>query len=217
MRLFTLKDVTYPIEDELGGKYICGVDEAGRGALAGPVVVASVILPPEYRNPLIIDSKKLSPSKRKELSELIKTLAIDYFIAEVSESEIDRINILEATKRGMALAIEGLNHFFDICFVDGNQLPNTKGYNIKRLIKGDSLSLNVAAASILAKVFRDEKMEYLASIYPDYEFEKNKGYGTKRHLELLRLNGISPIHRRSFSPVRKVLNAGKIYEQRKNY
>ncbi len=217
MELFKLNKISYPIEDFLDVNVVCGVDEAGRGALAGPVVVASVILPIGYRNSLIIDSKKVSPSRRKELFEIIKKTAIDYFIAEISKDEIDKLNILEATKKGMANAIKGLKHSFDLCLIDGNHSPKLYNYNIKEIIKGDSLSLNIAAASILAKVYRDSRMEKLASIYPGYEFEKNKGYGTKRHIELLEMKGASPIHRSSFSPVRKVIYAGKLYEQRKDY
>ncbi len=212
MELFKLNKISYPVEDLLDGKIVCGVDEAGRGSLAGPVVIASVVLPLGYRNPSIIDSKKLSDSKRKELYEIIKKVSLDHCIVEISNDEIDKLNILGATKKGMFRAIKGIREKFDLCLIDGNQSPELTGYSVKKIVKGDALSLNIAAASILAKVYRDEKMKELSKEYSGYEFEKNKGYGTKRHLELLLKNGASPIHRKSFAPVRKVLNAGKIYE-----
>ena len=208
MELFTKKELVYPVEDLFGGKVICGVDEAGRGSLAGPLVVAAVVFPPYYRNSSIIDSKKLTPEERRELYALIKEKALDYSIVEISPKEIDRMNILRATIFGMAEAIESISCKFDICLVDGNVTPKISLGDIRSVIKGDSLSLNIAAASILAKVYRDEKMIGYSKLYPEYEFEINKGYGTKKHLAALNEVGASPIHRRTFSPVKSVIYSG---------
>ncbi len=205
MELFAKRDLVYPVEDLCGGKVVCGVDEAGRGSLAGPLVVAAVVFPPYYRNSSIIDSKKLTPKERRELYALIKEKALDYSIVEISPKEIDRMNVLRATIFGMAEAMESISCKFDICLVDGNAAPKLSFGNIIPIVKGDALSLNIAAASILAKVYRDDKMISYSKLYPEYEFEVNKGYGTKKHLAALNEIGISPIHRRTFSPVKNVI------------
>ncbi len=183
-----------------GYTFIAGVDEVGRGPLAGPVVCAAVIMP-LGENELIEgvdDSKKLSEKKREQLAEEIKKRALYYKIVEVSESEIDRINILEATKIGMKQAIEGLEKQPDVVLTDGNMtidiaLPQ------QSVIHGDALSYSIGAASIIAKVYRDHLMDEFAKIYPHYAFEKNKGYGTAAHIQGIKEHGLCPIHRRTFT------------------
>lgn len=177
---------------------VAGIDEAGRGPLAGPVVCACVIMP--LRKDKIIDgindSKKLSPKKREILFDKIINTALAYSIVEIDEKTIDKINILEATKLGMKKALEELNLSPDIVLIDAVKLGS--GHKEEAIIHGDSLSYNIAAASILAKVYRDRKMVELASVYPEYHFEKHKGYGTKEHIELLKKYGKCEIHRDSF-------------------
>ena len=184
-------------------KLIAGVDEAGRGPLAGPVVAAAVIFPPSYQNEEINDSKKLTEKKRKELYEEIKKNAIAYGVAFVSAEEIDRINIYEATKVAMKEALRQLNGKYDLIITDAMKLDMDKP--VIALVKGDAKCLNVAGASILAKVTRDRYLKELDEKYPEYKFAKHKGYGTKDHLEALKTYGpIEGVHRKSFRPVREI-------------
>lgn len=187
----------WEIEDSLGLHVICGVDEAGRGPLAGPVCAAAVILPEHLQIPGLNDSKKLTDKKRRELFPMIQEQAIAYGIGLASEAEIDEINILQATFLAMRRALEQLTVLPEIALIDGNRETDF-GLPVKTVVKGDSLSANIAAASILAKVTRDNIMVELAQQYPEYGFEIHKGYGTKAHYEALRTYGPSPIHRRSF-------------------
>ena len=192
----------FEIEDSYRDNYpiIAGLDEAGRGPLAGPVVAAAVILPnnANISDIGINDSKKISEQKREEIYSSIIDLAIDYGIGAVGVEEIDRINILQATQTAFRLAIDKLETKPNFLLVDGNYYIN-KGYDYKCIVKGDAKSLSIAAASILAKVTRDRWMSEIAEKqYPGYEFYRHKGYATKRHFELIKKNGISDIHRRSF-------------------
>ncbi|MBR5125297.1 MAG: ribonuclease HII [Oscillospiraceae bacterium] len=180
-----------------GVKIICGVDEAGRGPLAGPVCAAAVILPPHLEIPGLTDSKKLTDKKRRELFPIIKEQAIAYGIGLASEQEIDEINILQATFLAMQRALDQLDVKPELALIDGNREKDF-GLPAKTVVKGDSLSMNIAAASILAKVTRDDLMVALAGEYPQYGFEIHKGYGTKAHYAALREFGASPIHRMSF-------------------
>ena len=177
--------------------YICGVDEAGRGPLAGPVCAAAVILPRDLEIPGLTDSKKLTDKKRRELFPIIKEQAIAYGIGFASEQEIDEINILQATFLAMQRAIDQLEGKADLALIDGNRQKDF-GLPAVTVVKGDSLSASIAAASVLAKVTRDDLMLEMAETYPDYGFEIHKGYGTKAHYEALRKYGASPIHRQSF-------------------
>lgn len=178
-------------------RIICGVDEAGRGPLAGPVCAAAVILPQNLELPGLTDSKKLTDKKRRELFPLIKEQAIAYGIGLASEKEIDEINILQATFLAMQRALDQLAVKPDLALIDGNRQKNF-GVPAKTAVKGDSLSANIAAASILAKVTRDDLMVELAQQYPQYQFEIHKGYGTKAHYAALREYGPSPVHRMTF-------------------
>lgn len=187
----------WEIEDSLGLNVICGVDEAGRGPLAGPVCAAAVILPKHLEIPGLTDSKKLSDKKRRELFPIIQQQAIAYGIGLASEAEIDEINILQATFLAMRRALDQLSIRPEIALIDGNRETDF-GLPVKTVVKGDSLSANIAAASILAKVTRDNIMVELAKQYPAYGFEIHKGYGTKAHYEALRTYGLCPIHRKSF-------------------
>lgn len=180
-----------------GSLLICGIDEAGRGPLAGPVCAAAVILPFGLAIEGLNDSKKLTDQKRRALYDVITREAICYGIAFADEKEIDELNILNATFLAMHRAFEALSVKPDAVFVDGNRSPKFE-IPEKLIVKGDSLSANIAAASILAKVTRDRLMEQYAETYPQYGFEVHKGYGTKRHYEALSAYGASPIHRRSF-------------------
>lgn len=189
------------IEDSLyeNGAYraICGVDEAGRGPLAGPVCAAAVILPRGLEIVGLTDSKKLTDKKRRELYPIIKEKAIAYGIAFASEQEIDSLNILQATFLAMRRAIDQLGGQADFAIIDGNRETDF-GIPVQTVVKGDSLSASIAAASILAKVTRDDLMIELAQQYPEYGFEIHKGYGTKAHYAALDAHGITPIHRMSF-------------------
>ena len=176
---------------------ICGVDEAGRGPLAGPVCAAAVILPKDLELPGLTDSKKLTDKKRRELFPLIQEQAIAYGIGFATEQEIDEINILQATFLAMQRALDQLSVKPDLALIDGNREKDF-GVPVKTVVKGDSLSANIAAASILAKVTRDNLMQELAETYPQYGFEIHKGYGTKAHYAALREFGPSPIHRMTF-------------------
>ena len=182
---------------EKGITAICGVDEAGRGPLAGPVCAAAVILPDHLEIPGLNDSKKLTDKKRRELFPLIKEKAIAYGIAFASEQEIDEINILQATFLAMKRAIAQLDGKADFALIDGNRETDF-GIPCLTVVKGDSRSANIAAASVLAKVTRDLYMEELAETYPQYGFEIHKGYGTKAHYAALTEHGMCDAHRRSF-------------------
>ena len=190
----------WEIENSLyaeGYKAICGVDEAGRGPLAGPVCAAAVILPRGLELPGLNDSKKLTDKKRRELFPIIKEQAIAYGIGFASHEEIDEINILQATYLAMERALQQLEGKADFAIIDGNRARDF-GIPVRTVIKGDSLSASIAAASVLAKVSRDDIMLEMAEKYPEYGFEVHKGYGTKAHYEALRAHGHSPIHRMSF-------------------
>jgi ribonuclease HII len=184
---------------------IAGVDEVGRGCLFGPVVAAAVILPkaalPEIMTLGINDSKKLSASKRSQLSQVIHSVAIDWKIGFGSVSEIDNLNILQASLLAMKRAIYKLKVKPDICLIDGNQLVPNLNFPQQTIVKGDSRSLSIAAASIVAKVWRDDLLIRLAKQYSMYDLASNKGYGSKRHLEALQKYGPSPLHRKSFNRV----------------
>ncbi len=184
----------------LGAEYVAGADEAGRGPLAGPVVCAAVILPLD-RGALIDgidDSKKLKAEERERLAALIRERALSYAVCEEDNETIDRINILEATKLCMKRAVEALSPEPDVVLIDGNfriavSLPQ------QNIVKGDALSYSIGAASILAKVYRDHRMEELDALYPQYGFERHKGYGTKAHTDAIREYGLCKIHRRTFT------------------
>lgn len=180
-----------------GRQYVCGVDEAGRGPLAGPVCAAAVILPPNVEIPGLNDSKKLTDKRRRELAPVIKELAISYAVVMVDEKEIDRINILQATFQAMAQAVTELSVTPDQVLIDGNKAPELS-IPCKTIVKGDSLSASIAAASVLAKVSRDDFMLEMAQEYPQYGFDVHKGYGTKAHYAALREFGACPIHRTTF-------------------
>jgi len=180
-----------------GYKVICGIDEAGRGPLAGPVCAAAVILPANIEIPGLTDSKKLTDKKRRELFPVIKEQAIAYGIGLASEKEIDEINILQATFLAMERALDQLSLKPDLALIDGNREKDF-GIQVKTVVKGDSLSANIAAASILAKVTRDDIMMEYANTFPQYGFEIHKGYGTKAHYAALTEHGACDIHRMSF-------------------
>lgn len=182
---------------ELGYKYICGVDEAGRGPLAGPVFAAAVILPEDYEIDGLNDSKKLSEKKREKLYDEIIEHALAYSVQSCDNNVIDEINILAATMLAMKTAVESLGIKPDIVFLDGNRLPKLE-VPAEYVIKGDATSASIAAASILAKVSRDRFMYEMDKKYPEYCFEKHKGYPTKMHYEKIREFGPSEIHRLSF-------------------
>ena len=181
-----------------GLEIVCGVDEAGRGPLAGPVCAAAVILPPHLELPGLNDSKKLTDKKRRELYDLITEQATAYAIALVDEKTIDEINILQATFRAMEQAVRDLRVRPQLALVDGNREPSPDDVAVRCVVGGDGKSASIAAASILAKVTRDRLMEELDGTYPEYGFAVHKGYGTKRHYAALREFGPCPIHRQSF-------------------
>ncbi len=185
------------IEKANGFTAICGVDEAGRGPLAGPVVAAAVILGDDFDLSEINDSKKLTEKKREQLFPLIKEKALSYFIAIATIEEIDELNILNASLLAMKRAVEGLEKKADIALIDGNKTPKLL-IPSKAIVKGDMYSRSIAAASILAKVHRDKLMEELDKDYPEYKFSKHKGYPTKLHYECILEHGISPVHRMTF-------------------
>lgn len=195
----------YKFENELlknGYKYIAGVDEAGRGPLAGDVYAAAVILDPA--NPIdgLNDSKKLSEKKREELFDKICQSALAYAVANVSNTEIDEINILNATFKAMNTAVNSLTVTPDFVLIDGNRIKDMTIAH-QTIVKGDAQSASVAAASILAKVSRDRAMVEASKKYPQYNFEKHKAYGTKEHLELIKKYGPCPIHRKTFKGVKE--------------
>ena len=181
-----------------GFSCICGVDEAGRGPLAGPVCAAAVILPEDAVIEGLDDSKKLTEKKRERLYDIIKQTAVAYSVAYGTLEEIETVNILEATYLAMNRAIEGLTVKPDFALIDGNRVPRGIKIPCETIVKGDSKSMSVAAASVLAKVTRDRLMLEYDKKYPEYNFKKHKGYGTKEHTELIRQYGPCEIHRLSF-------------------
>jgi ribonuclease HII len=184
-----------------GYKLVAGVDEAGRGPLAGPVVAACVIFPEDIDIPGIDDSKKLTPQKREELYKKIKESALDFGVGIVKEKEIDKLNIFRASLKAMQKAVSGLKNIPHFILIDGNQkIPDLKLPQLP-VVKGDSLSLSCAAASIIAKVERDRMMKKFHRKYPQFLFERNKGYSSREHLEALKRFGPCEIHRRSFKRV----------------
>ncbi len=184
---------------------VCGVDEAGRGPLAGPVCAAAVIFAPDTQIPGLDDSKKLTEKKREALFPVIQEKALAYGIGYANEREIDEYNILNATFLAMRRAVEQLSVSPDVLLVDGNQKPRIGVCDEVTVIKGDAKSVSIAAASVLAKVSRDRKMLELDAQYPQYAFRQHKGYGTKLHYERLSQYGLSPFHRRTF--LKKFLEA----------
>lgn len=198
----------YKFEQNLldkGHEFIAGCDEVGRGPLAGPVVAAAVILDPNNFIEGLNDSKKLTEKKRELLDVLIKENALAYKIIYIWPNEIDKINIYEASRKAMIEAIKGLDIKPTFVLSDAMPLP-TLGIRHESIIKGDSKSASIAAASIIAKVERDEYMKKMAITYPGYDFENNKGYPTKKHIKALDDLGITPIHRKSYKPVTDIIN-----------
>lgn len=197
--------ILYKQEREFHHKYefVAGVDEAGRGPLAGPLVVAAVVL--DFRNQIdnLNDSKKLSATKRKKLYEIIVAQALAYHIVCIEPEIIDSLNILQATMYGMRSAVEGLYIKPDICLIDGNCMPANLPCPASAQVKGDAKFASIAAASILAKVHRDKIMDNLHYHYPDYGFLTNRGYPTREHLEAIKKFGITPVHRLSYKPVQE--------------
>lgn len=192
--------MTYEYENEFktqGFRCICGIDEAGRGPLAGPVFAAAVILPDGLEDIGLNDSKKLTEKKRDVLFDVIKEKAVAYGIGSASEKEIDEINILNATFLAMKRAVEALGVTPDLALVDGNRKPKT-GIREETIVKGDAKCISIAAASVLAKVSRDKYLMELDKQYPEYQFAKHKGYPTALHYELIKKYGVSPVHRLSF-------------------
>ena len=185
-----------------GLNFVAGVDEAGRGPLAGPVAAAAVIFPKDIDLSGINDSKKLTHKKREALFEEIKKKALSFSIAVIDNKIIDEINILQATFRAMSEAVSGLNIKPDLCLIDGNHKIPGLNFAQEAIIGGDAKSACIAAASILAKVTRDKIMDDYAKLYPQYSFEKHKGYGTKAHLEAIAKHGACPIHRKTFAPLK---------------
>jgi len=185
--------------------FIAGIDEAGRGPLAGPVVAAAVILPKKIRIPTVNDSKKLSEKQRNELKFLLLAIpGFRYSVSEIQADEIDRLNILKATHLAMRRAVLQLSET-EIAFVDGLRVPDMP-VKCRFIVKGDAKSASIASASIFAKVHRDEIMMRYAEKYPEYGFDRHKGYGTSDHLAALKKHGPCPIHRKSFAPVREIIN-----------
>ena len=187
------------------GELICGVDEAGRGPLAGPVFAAAVILDPAKPIAGLRDSKKLSPTRRDELALIIQRDALAWSIAQCSAAEIDALNILQATMLAMRRAIEGLSVTPTLALIDGNRCPVTT-VRAEAIVKGDDKVVEISAASILAKTARDALLIEMHARYPQYGFDQHKGYPTSLHLARLREHGITPEHRRSYAPVRELLN-----------
>ena len=181
-----------------GLRWECGCDEAGRGCLAGPVYAAAVVLPPDYRNDALNDSKQLSPRRRTELRTAIEHDAVAWAVASVSAEEIDQMNILRASMHAMNLAINQLKVTPELLLIDGNRFYNETEIPYQCIVKGDATYLSIAAASILAKTYRDEEMERLDSDWPAYGWSRNKGYPTAAHYRAIAEHGISPWHRRSF-------------------
>lgn len=202
-RLLKLKEIEKDIYNE-GAKYICGIDEAGRGPLAGPVVVAAAIMPKDSMIEGVNDSKKISEKKREELYEIITKEALAYGVGIIDQKEIDRINILNATKEGLTMAIKELSIRPDLIIVDALTKIDTDGIPYRSIIKGDAKCYSISAASIIAKVTRDRIMREWDAIYPNYGFIKHKGYGTAQHIAAIKEYGLCPIHRLSF--VKNIIN-----------
>ena len=203
LRLKELKQ----IEEELytqGANLICGIDEAGRGPLAGPVVVATAIMPRNSMIEGVNDSKKVSEKKREKLYDLITDEAIAYGVGIIDQKEIDRINILNATKEGLTMAVKELNPKPDLIIVDALSKIDTDGIPYKSIIKGDAKCYSIACASIIAKVTRDRIMRQWDEVYPQYGFIKHKGYGTAAHIAAIKEYGLCPLHRLSF--VKNIVN-----------
>ena len=203
LRLKELKQ----IEEELynsGANLICGIDEAGRGPLAGPVVVAAAIMPRDSMIEGVNDSKKVSEKKREKLYDLITDEAIAYGVGIIDQKEIDRINILNATKEGLTMAVKELNPKPDLITVDALSKIDTEGIPYKSIIKGDAKCYSIACASIIAKVTRDRIMRQWDEVYPQYGFIKHKGYGTAAHISAIKEYGLCPLHRLSF--VKNIVN-----------
>ena len=196
-RLLKLKEIDKEFFD-MGMKYVCGIDEAGRGPLAGPVVVASVILPENSMIEGINDSKKVSESRREKLYDIILSEAISYGIGIIYQEEIDEINILQATKKGLHEAVSNMEIKPNVILVDALTGIDTLGIPYKSIIKGDAKSYSIGAASIIAKVTRDRIMREWDKVYPEYGFAGHKGYGTAKHIEAIKKYGLTPIHRKSF-------------------
>lgn len=191
-------DFTYENEAySKGYACVCGIDEAGRGPLAGPVYAAAVILPKDYSHQILNDSKKLSEKRREQVFEDIIRDCVSFAVGTATEHEIDEINILNASFLAMKRAVLGLSVKPDFAYVDGDKLPRA-GIKEEAIIKGDSKCMSVAAASVIAKVSRDRYMLELAEKYPEYRFEKHKGYGTALHYQMIEKHGISPAHRKTF-------------------
>jgi ribonuclease HII len=190
---------------DYAGEVICGVDEAGRGPLAGPVFAAAVILDPAKPIAGLRDSKKLSPTRRDELALIIQRDALAWSIAQCSAAEIDALNILQATMLAMRRAIEGLSVAPTLALIDGNRCPVTT-IRTEAIVKGDDKVIEISAASILAKTARDALLLEMHARYPQYGFDQHKGYPTALHLARLREYGVTPEHRRSYAPVRELLN-----------
>lgn len=184
---------------EKGFKYICGIDEAGRGPLAGPVVIASVIMPEDSMIEGVNDSKKVSEKKREILYDKILEEAVSYGVAIIGQDEIDNINILNATKKGLTMSLKELTVKPDLILVDALEHIDTLGIPYEAIIKGDAKAYSIAAASIIAKVTRDRIMREWANVYPEYGFEVHKGYGTAKHIAAIKEYGICPIHRKTFT------------------
>ena len=197
-RLTKLKEIEKDLYNK-GFKNICGIDEAGRGPLAGPVVVAGVIMPEDSMIEFVNDSKKVTEKRREKLYDIIKEEAISYSIAVIDQDVIDDINILNATKKGVTEVVDGLDVKPDLILVDALTHINTRGIPYKPLVKGDARCYNIAAASILAKVTRDRIMRQWDEIYPEYGFSSNKGYGTAKHIAAIKEYGLCSIHRISFT------------------
>ena len=197
-RLTKLKEIEKDLYNK-GFKNICGIDEAGRGPLAGPVVVAGVIMPKYSMLEFVNDSKKVTEKRREKLYDVIMEEAISYCVSVIDQDVIDEINILNATKKGVTEVVDGLEIKPDLILVDALEHINTRGIPYEPLIKGDARCYNIAAASILAKVTRDRIMRQWDEIYPEYGFLSNKGYGTAKHIEAIKQYGLCPIHRKSFT------------------
>ncbi|KDN95206.1 ribonuclease HII [Hydrogenovibrio marinus] len=201
-----LMDLDYQLD--LPVERLVGVDEVGRGPLVGNVVAAAVILPADC-NLRLVDSKKLSEQKLRLLSDEIKSVALDYVIASASPDEIDELNILHATMLAMKRAVDGLKLDFDKVLVDGNRCPKID-YACEAVVKGDAKVPSISAASILAKVARDEEMIELDKMYPQYGYARHKGYPTKMHLEAIEMHGLIDGYRQSFKPIKSLLENGSI-------
>lgn len=196
-RLIKLKETEESLYEN-GNQYICGIDEAGRGPLAGPVVVAAVIMPKDSMIEGVNDSKKVSEKKREKLYEEITSTAIAWGVGIIDQKEIDDINILNATKKGLTTALNQLDIKPNLILVDALKDIDTLGIPYMSIIKGDAKCYSIAAASIIAKVTRDRIMKQWDELYPQYGFEKHKGYGTAAHISAIKEYGICPLHRKSF-------------------